>query len=65
MPKAVTIERTGPIRAISTAAGKEKMPYAAKKAKALAWAWKLVSVKMPRTDATSGSISEVMKPQAK
>ena len=36
-----------------------------KNANAAACAWKLVSVKMPFTDATSGSISEVMKPHAK
>ncbi len=36
-----------------------------KKANAAACAWKSVSVKMPFTAATSGSISEVMNPQAK
>ena len=63
--KAITIEGIARVRDSSAAAGKEIRPYAMKKAKAMNCASNRLSVKMPFTAATSGSLRAVMKPQAK
>ena len=65
MASARSTEGTLPIRRVSTAAGIDTKPNAMKKANVLSCASVVVSVKIALTDATSGSISDVMNPQAK